>query len=476
MRFRGAPGKARRGRNGSWPISQRDSIARLLHEPQDSTIVVVGDGFGSLFVLSTAIYVGFRPEQVSIFGPGENPVTTYLGYARNLGQTVLRSESESHFLPADWPTFAQIDAWSRRSCAPLARSIMRRYNPGVAEIIAEADVVQKQLNWNGRRFPAKVGWLQREQTPVPHFVLYGEDASYIGRAKHVMLALGHGPLQFPPVLARAREDPRVGDRIVQAYEAKTYYPGGRYIVIGAGIASVNEWANALDADAKVISLFRSPEPDEQDLNTPRCLFEALGLDTFQGLTFDERVAFLGKILKGTSPKRRGWAEKINRGRAEGRFDQLIGEIDQVEPGPAGMRVHVSSRHGPDPGWLDVTGVVAGTGFVKSALTLPLIRRLIEYYDLPVEDGRIKLRTNCGIPKLDLEESRLCGMGLLANNVVAHGDTIAGLKYISRRFVADCARAERLRPRRFASRVRLQLRLAGETSHILRHIDRTKQLT
>ena len=36
--------------------------------------------------------------------------------------------------------------------------------------------------------------------------------------------------------------------------------------------------------------------------------------------------------------------------------------------------------------LDVTGVVAGTGFVKSVLTLPLLRRLVEFYDIPVDGG------------------------------------------------------------------------------------------
>ena len=35
------------------------------------------------------------------------------------------------------------------------------------------------------------------------------------------------------------------------------------------------------------------------------------------------------------------------------------------------------------------------------------------------------------------------MGLTANSVIPHGDTIAGLTYIGRRFVADCARAEDL---------------------------------
>src|SRR3954471_8610583 len=113
--------------------------------PRDSVIAVVGDGFGSLIVYSTAVYLGFKPEELTIFGTSDTPIATYQRFAYNLGQTVLRSESESHFLPADWPTFAQLDAWTRRSPAPLWRSITRRYNPGVPDILAEIQVVSKRL-------------------------------------------------------------------------------------------------------------------------------------------------------------------------------------------------------------------------------------------------------------------------------------------------------------------------------------------
>ena len=424
---------------------------------------MVGDGFGSLLVYSTAVYLGFRPAQLTIYGDSPHAVSTYQQYAWNLGQTVLRSESESHFLPADWPTFAQLDAWSRRSLTPLIRSVRRRYNPGVPEILAEATTVEQRLGWDERHVAERVGWIRRGGGDEPHFVLYDEEANELGRARHVMIALGHGPLSFPRPLAVAREDPVCRDRIVQAYEPKTYAAGGRYIVIGAGIASVNEWANALEAGAKVISLLRNPAPDEQDLNTPRCFFEAYGIDAFQELTFDERVAFLGQILKGTSPRRRGWIDIVEEGIEEHRFDQLIGEIDEVRPGPAGLSVHASSQHGPDPGWLDVTGIVCGTGFVRSHLVLPVIRRLVNDYGLEVDSGRLLLRSNCGVPGLDLPESRLACMGLLANTVIPHGDTIAGLKYVGRRFVDDCADAERLRRRPFPSRLRLQLELAGESA-------------
>jgi hypothetical protein len=443
--------------------------------PRDSVLAVVGDGFGSLIVHCTARYLGFNNNEITIFGPSTDPVGTYQQYAYNLGQTVLRSESESHFLAPDWPTFAQLDAWSHKSLQPLWRSITRKYNPGVPEILTEATVVARRTGWEDARVPTRVGWLQREMHPMPHFVLYDEQANFIGRAKHVMLAPGHGPLSFPPVLAKARKDPEVGDRIVQAYEPKEYSPEGRYIVLGAGIASVNEWANILDKGASVLALTRQAQPETQDLNVPRCLFESVGIDAYASLPFQERIEFLGQVLRGTRPDRREWLSRIEAGQKDGRFDALIGEIDKVEPGRAGLRVHVTSAEGEDPGWLDVTGVVAGTGFNKSVLTLPLIRRLVEFYKVPVIDGRMKLQSNCGVPGLDRPESRLCCMGLIANNVIPHGDTIAGLKFIGRRFVADCARAEQLRKRPFPSRLALQFSMGRDVAHALRSVSPTQQL-
>ncbi len=443
--------------------------------PRDAVIAVVGDGLGSLIVHTTARYLGFNHGDITIYGPSDNPVGTYQQFAYNLGQTVLRSESESHFMAPDWPTFAQLDAWSHKSLSPLWRSVRRTYNPGVAEILTEATVVKERLGWERSRVPLRIGWLQRELDPIPHFVLYDEQANFAGRAKHVMLAPGHGPLSFPPVLAKAREDPALASRIVQAYEAKRYAPGGRYIVLGAGIASVNEWANILDSGGSALALTRNPQPETQDLNVPRCLFESIGIDAYVSLPFEQRIEFLGQVLRGTRPQRKQWLETIEAGEAAGRFAALIGEIDQVTSGPAGLRVHVSSRSGEDPGWLDVTGITAGTGFNKSAFTIPLLRRLIEYYDVPVVDGRIRLQTNCGVPGLDQPDSRLCCMGLIANNVIPHGDTIAGLKFIGRRFVADCARAERLRKRPFPSRLALQFSVGRHVARALATVPATPQL-
>ena len=242
------------------------------------------------------------------------------------------------------------------------------------------------------------------------------------------------------------------DRIVQAYEPKQYYQGGRYIIIGSGIASVNEWANCIEAGAQCIALRRNPHPDQQDLNVPRCLFDGSGIDAFQGLGFDERVDFLGKALKGTAPTRRNWSEIIRNGRQNGLFEEVIGNVTDIQPGPAGLKVGLKLYDGTDVGDIDVTGIVAGTGFVKSALALPVVRRLAQTYNVPVERERVKLKLNCGVPPLDRPDSRLAMMGLVSNTIVPNADTIAGLKYQARRFAGDCFRAEGIKARSFASQV------------------------
>jgi hypothetical protein len=84
-------------------------------------MALVGEGFGSLLVHCTARRLSLENREITILGTGDEPVATYQ-YAHNLGQTVLRSEFESHFLAPDRPTFALLDAYSHKSPKPLWRT------------------------------------------------------------------------------------------------------------------------------------------------------------------------------------------------------------------------------------------------------------------------------------------------------------------------------------------------------------------
>src|SRR4051812_14713821 len=119
--------------------------------------------------------MGFKPDQNGIFGKNLLPTSPDQQFAWNLGQTVPRAESESHLLPADWPTFSQLDAWARVDPSPLFRSALRKFNPGVPDIMAEAQVVTKALGWETRVIGGTyVGWGGRGARPPPPFSLFDE--------------------------------------------------------------------------------------------------------------------------------------------------------------------------------------------------------------------------------------------------------------------------------------------------------------
>ena len=207
--------------------------------PEDVVIGVVGDGFGALLAYTTAVYLGFRPEQIGIFGENPNPVATYQQFAWNLGQTVLRSESESHFLPADWPTFAQIDACrAPRPARRCMRSAGRKFNPGVPEILAEAAVVGAgaRLRRSASSAARKSAGSSRARPAAPLLALRRGRAAARPR-KHADDRDRPRAARLPRACtarrARTRRRPTASSRPTSRSSTSE---GGRYIVVGSGIA------------------------------------------------------------------------------------------------------------------------------------------------------------------------------------------------------------------------------------------------
>jgi hypothetical protein len=90
--------------------------------PGDPVIDLVGEGFGSLLLHWTGRRLSLENREITILGTNDDPGATYQQYAHSLGQTVLRSEFESHFVAPDRPTFARLDAYSHESPTPLWRT------------------------------------------------------------------------------------------------------------------------------------------------------------------------------------------------------------------------------------------------------------------------------------------------------------------------------------------------------------------
>ena len=84
-----------------------------------------------------------------------------------------------------------------------------------------------------------------------------------------------------------------------------------------------------------------------------------------------------------------------------------------------------------------------------------------------EDGR---------PGGGLPSSRLGVIGIHANITIPNGDTIAGLKYVARRFSADVLRAERRVKRGFFERNAMHFRCVRRSVRDIRALPDTPQLS
>ena len=310
-----------------------------------------------------------------------------------------------------------------------------------------------------------VGWIVREPGPPPHFSLYDEDAQLLGRAQAPHGRAGPRAARASPgVYGKARENPAMADRVVQAYEPKQYFQGGRYIVIGSGIASVNEWANCIESGAQCIALRRNPHPDEQDLNVPRCLFDGSGIDAFQGLVV-RAARRVPRAARCAAPRRtrRNWNEIITHGpqrRAATRRSSAT--ITDIQPGPAGLKVQMRLYDGTEVPEIDVTGIVCGTGFVKSALALPgdpAAGADLQRAGAPrAHQAQDQLRRAAARPR----RTRGCAqMGLDLEHGGAERRHDRRAEVPGRRFVGDCARAEDIKVRSFPSRLAMQMSLARQ---------------
>ena len=164
-----------------------------------------------------------------------------------------------------------------------------------------------------------------------------------------MLALGHGPLAFPGVYGKARENPAIGRPRRAGLRAEdSTSQGGRYIVVGSGIASVNEWANCIEAGAQCIALRRNPHPDEQDLNVPRCLFDGSRHRRVPGPV----VRPARRLPRPGAARHRPAAPQLGRDHQagpqdEGLYEEVIGTITDIQPGPAGLTVKMRLYDGTE---------------------------------------------------------------------------------------------------------------------------------
>jgi hypothetical protein len=361
-----------------------------------STCAIVGSGLTALAAFATLRHGGLGCEEIVVFGTDADPTERWRRQAAAIRQRQMRSESDGHLAPADFPGLALRATWRRRSLLPLLETASRGYHPRVDDFLAHAADVRVRSGFDSCFRHHRVV----DVVAGPGgFELDGE-----GPFPHVFLATGHPGLAFPDSLDG---DPRV----VHAYEPHEY--AAQVAIVGAGMAAAAEWQNALAAGSEVVSI-RRREPLRRPLNVPRPFFSRRGLAAFHRAPPEQRAATLRELSAPSFPPDARGDAVIAAAAADGRF-RVAPELNGAEQ------------------------VIAATGFLRGYRHDELLARLVDRHLLDVHDRWLVLASDSTVPELTDDRRTLSVGGVAGQWAFPAADTIAGAKYAARRFLERVCR-------------------------------------
>jgi hypothetical protein len=393
----------------------------------EQPIAIVGNGVSGLIAFATLRFLGAPTAQIAIYGDHADPLAQFKAYTGAIAQQDMRSESNGHLLPTDFPGFATLLLVRRAAPLPFFKALFDLYHPLVTDVFAQGDALSRQTGLSQSFVRARVGCVERRDG---YFALWDEAGQPLGQHRHVLLALGYAGLAWPDAAAAARADPALRERVVHTYEPKSYRAGETVAIIGAGIGAVHDWLNVLDAGGRVVAIWRQA-PIQQPLNAERCMFNAAGIDGYRRMSPDGRLAVLRQVGLGTYPWRAGWERQLWAARHEGRLQECTGEVTAIRPqSDASDRLVLDLANGDQ---LNVDRVIAAVGLVGDPLAHPVVARLVADYALPLYAGQLVVADNMTLPKLSRPDSVMAVSGMLARWAYPGAATFVGMKVAARAF-------------------------------------------
>jgi cation diffusion facilitator CzcD-associated flavoprotein CzcO len=358
-------------------------------------VAIVGGGLAGFTAYLTLRHFGVPADEVCVFSDERDPAGPFARRAGAIRQQAMRSESDGHCFPRNFPGLAVREAVRRGTIWPLLGTATNSYRPSVEWFLAHVAELRGRSAWDSVVVEGRV---ERIRAVEGGFLV---DAR--GPFAHVLLAPGHPGPAIPSELA--------GDsRVVHAYEPHDY--AGEVAIVGAGMAAATEWVNALQAGATVTSV-RRREPLRQPLNVERPLFTKRGLKLFHATTPARRAELLRELSAPSYPRGPAWDEPIDWAARHGRF--------RVEE-----RVNGAEQ------------VICATGFLRGFAHDPLLARLVDDHELETVDRWVVLGGDSTVLSLTDEGRTLALAGSPAQWAYPAADTLVGMKWAARRFAERAA--------------------------------------
>ena len=304
------------------------------------------------------------------------------------------------------------------------------------------------------------------------------------RSRFVHVAVGYPGLRFLPDLQAYRQRYEDYRRVVNAYEPHEHVyeqlrrQPGTVVVRGAGIVASRILQRLIDdrdahgTDVKIVHLFRTYVSGtqgssrferrrggngwaHQGFNWPKAAWGGQLLATLENASDEERRRLFRVWGGTTTPHRRLWLDQLERGRREGWYSELVGEVDSVRPAPDGDQVVTKVRG--DDGVLEVPAsfVVDATGLEADVREHRLLADLFTHTGaVPNVLGRLHVERDYEVAGARCGDGRLYAVGSpTLGSYYAGVDSFLGLGHAALRIsdaLADAGFVRRLGPVRSVS--------------------------
>ncbi len=450
---------------------------------QDTAIVSIGGGLGSLALVDFLRSAGMSTDRIRVLGDNTVPSATYEYLATNSQiprHERLRSDAGS-VMDNIWgfPSYALREARNDKSLKAVwqvaTEPILAEYfTPRAGQVYESVERETARIGWSEM---LRLGYARmvRKRAGGGYFVVQTPEPRGTGpkrvayRTNFVHIAIGYPGVAFLPDLQEYRE--RTGDhsRVVNSYEPHDHvYQECRrrpctVLVRGSGIVGSRILQRLIDdidagAQTRIVHLFRNyvdgPQGDKatfkragangfayQAFNFPKAAWGGQLRYTLENLEGDARGDFIDQMGGTNTAPRQQWKDQIERGRQQGFYSQAIGSVESVDPSPNGdgITTTIRSKAG-DIHTIDAQFIIDGTGLLARLDDHRLMADLLTHSGAGKNPkGRLDVERHFEIRGTANGEGRMYASGSMTlGGYYAGVDSFLGLQYAALRIADDMA--------------------------------------
>ncbi|MEM9613364.1 MAG: hypothetical protein AAF962_25720 [Actinomycetota bacterium] len=352
----------------------------------DSPFVTVGGGLGSFAMVNVLRIAGIPTSAIKVLTTIDKPEQTYKFLAGNSqipDHERLRSDSSST-IDNIWgfPSYALREGLSAKGLGNKLRPWMNVitepvladfYTPKAGQVYDSVANEAERMGWHQMTAKGAVRMVRPRHgggyftvlTPPRGFQPppgSGPTKRIVYRSSHVHLAVGYPGVRFLGDLQEYRQKHNDFSRVVNAYEPHDYVyeellrRPSTVMVRGSGIVASRILVRLLEdrekrgAQTTILHLFRNYVHESQGdkatfrrlgkngfayqgFNYPKAAWGGQLKERLEALEGKDRADLIGLMGGTNTPWRKPWEAMMDRGRQGGYYQQWIGQVQSVEPGP-----------------------------------------------------------------------------------------------------------------------------------------------